>query len=389
MGSQFNAVNLRGFKEAVCGVLHIRCSFSASLLGKWKTAILQLLRAHQYRFVKDTKHEPRELLSDRFLDSTERLDDDAIAHGRDFNFLLDTSAIAQILCFGALFMCLPIDRSAPPPSSSTLPVSEFDVPKPEPADTATPTPTTTDDPHRIAADVLADLLSNAADPPLDGAVDSLFSLKVGEISPVHKTLMPPFCTVLLQPLKEWLTRLRGNADSALMLEDPSRPKHHPAPSCDRLQGSSKSLADPHLRNVRRVPPSVETAVFDPEQTLHLNDDERKDYRIAEWENPQATEQGREGDVVILLTNRLDVTRATGGFLDDHLRLNIALTRCKHGQFVLGKAREIIGLQVNLTKIISIKKGRENESPTKSVGETIKKIKKFRRHPLDECRHRLD
>ncbi|VDP55475.1 unnamed protein product [Heligmosomoides polygyrus] len=79
-----------------------------------------------------------------------------------------------------------MDSSVPLPSSPTVPVSEFDVPKPEPADTATPTPATTDDPDSIAADVLADLLVNVTNPPFDDA-DSLFSPKVGEVSPIHET----------------------------------------------------------------------------------------------------------------------------------------------------------------------------------------------------------
>ncbi|VDP07021.1 unnamed protein product [Heligmosomoides polygyrus] len=89
-------------------------------------------------------------------------------------------------CLSALFLCLLLDPSAPPPSSPTLLVSELDVPKPEPADTATPTPATTDDPDSIAADVLSNLLSNVANPPFDDAVDSLFSPKVGEVSPIHE-----------------------------------------------------------------------------------------------------------------------------------------------------------------------------------------------------------
>lgn len=56
----------------------------------------ETLRA--YAHGTDTKHEPGELLSDAFLDSPERLNDDAIAHRRDGNFLHDanSSAIAQV-----------------------------------------------------------------------------------------------------------------------------------------------------------------------------------------------------------------------------------------------------------------------------------------------------
>ncbi|VDP11605.1 unnamed protein product [Heligmosomoides polygyrus] len=136
----------------------------------------------------------------------------------DWDLFLPACAFAyNTFCLSALFVCLLMDSSALLPSSPTLPVSEFDVPKPEPADTATPTPATTDDPDSIAADVLADLLVNVTNPPFDDA-DSLFSPKVGEVSPIHETeadregtlfllsRIPLFCIVLLQPLKEWLTR---------------------------------------------------------------------------------------------------------------------------------------------------------------------------------------
>ncbi|VDP30774.1 unnamed protein product [Heligmosomoides polygyrus] len=46
-------------------------------------------------------------------------------------------------------------------------------------------------------------------------------------------------------------------------------------------------------------------------------------------------QGREFDIVILLTTRSDVDPDTSNFLDDPLRMNVALTRCRHGQIVLG------------------------------------------------------
>ncbi|XGW22832.1 hypothetical protein V3C99_005226 [Haemonchus contortus] len=46
-------------------------------------------------------------------------------------------------------------------------------------------------------------------------------------------------------------------------------------------------------------------------------------------------QGREMDVVIILTTRTDVDETSGNFLNDIQRMNVALTRCKYGQFVLG------------------------------------------------------
>ncbi|XGW28985.1 hypothetical protein V3C99_008637 [Haemonchus contortus] len=46
-------------------------------------------------------------------------------------------------------------------------------------------------------------------------------------------------------------------------------------------------------------------------------------------------QGREMDVAIILTTRTDVDEASGNFLNDIQQMNVALTRCKYGQFVLG------------------------------------------------------
>ncbi|WKX90919.1 hypothetical protein Q1695_009625 [Nippostrongylus brasiliensis] len=46
-------------------------------------------------------------------------------------------------------------------------------------------------------------------------------------------------------------------------------------------------------------------------------------------------QGREADIVLLLTTRTDISPETGDFLDDAFRFNVAITRCRHGLFVLG------------------------------------------------------
>ncbi|KHJ77484.1 hypothetical protein OESDEN_22896, partial [Oesophagostomum dentatum] len=51
-------------------------------------------------------------------------------------------------------------------------------------------------------------------------------------------------------------------------------------------------------------------------------------------------QGRETDIVILLTTRTDIQLNQGDFIDDRLRMNVALTRSKHGLFVLGKAKAL-------------------------------------------------
>ncbi|WKY11774.1 hypothetical protein Q1695_003385 [Nippostrongylus brasiliensis] len=47
-------------------------------------------------------------------------------------------------------------------------------------------------------------------------------------------------------------------------------------------------------------------------------------------------QGREADIVLLLTTRTDVSldNETGDFLDCAFRFNVEITRCRHELFVL-------------------------------------------------------
>ncbi|VDO04881.1 unnamed protein product [Haemonchus placei] len=54
-------------------------------------------------------------------------------------------------------------------------------------------------------------------------------------------------------------------------------------------------------------------------------------------------QGREKDIVILLTTRTGFDADRGEFLNDPHRLNVALSRCRHGQFVLGHEQSLVGL----------------------------------------------
>ncbi|XGW21519.1 hypothetical protein V3C99_004464, partial [Haemonchus contortus] len=54
-------------------------------------------------------------------------------------------------------------------------------------------------------------------------------------------------------------------------------------------------------------------------------------------------QGREIDVVVILTTRTMVDRSSGEFLDDHKRLNVAITRCRHGLFILANVGALHGL----------------------------------------------
>ncbi|CAJ0610562.1 unnamed protein product [Cylicocyclus nassatus] len=51
-------------------------------------------------------------------------------------------------------------------------------------------------------------------------------------------------------------------------------------------------------------------------------------------------QGREKEVVIILTTRTDAELGTAEFLDDYRRMNVALTRCRQGQFVFGHAEAL-------------------------------------------------
>ncbi|KIH55716.1 hypothetical protein ANCDUO_14121 [Ancylostoma duodenale] len=55
-------------------------------------------------------------------------------------------------------------------------------------------------------------------------------------------------------------------------------------------------------------------------------------------------QGRKMDIVILLTTRTDIEANEAEFLDDKLRMNVAVTRCRRGKFVLGKVSALEKLQ---------------------------------------------
>ncbi|XGW14332.1 hypothetical protein V3C99_000561 [Haemonchus contortus] len=49
-------------------------------------------------------------------------------------------------------------------------------------------------------------------------------------------------------------------------------------------------------------------------------------------------QGREKDVVILLTTKTKFSQdPEGEFINDYRRLNVAATRSRHGQFIVGQA----------------------------------------------------
>nr|CDJ91015.1 Dsec\GM13241-PA [Haemonchus contortus] len=54
-------------------------------------------------------------------------------------------------------------------------------------------------------------------------------------------------------------------------------------------------------------------------------------------------QGREKDIVILLTTRTGFEADHAEFLNDPHRLNVALSRCRHGQFVLGHEQSLTTL----------------------------------------------
>ncbi|VDO19315.1 unnamed protein product [Heligmosomoides polygyrus] len=57
-------------------------------------------------------------------------------------------------------------------------------------------------------------------------------------------------------------------------------------------------------------------------------------------------QGREKNVVVLFTTKEDFQADDAEFLDDPHRMNVARTRCKHGQFVLDHQVGLSGLFVN-------------------------------------------
>ena len=49
--------------------------------------------------------------------------------------------------------------------------------------------------------------------------------------------------------------------------------------------------------------------------------------------------------MILLTTATDNTPDSGDFLDDYHRVNVAMTRCRHGQFLLGNAQSLATVPV--------------------------------------------
>ncbi|KAL6739430.1 hypothetical protein Aduo_012887 [Ancylostoma duodenale] len=46
-------------------------------------------------------------------------------------------------------------------------------------------------------------------------------------------------------------------------------------------------------------------------------------------------QGREKEIVILLTTKTHFTPESADFLDEYRRMNVAMSRCRQGQFILG------------------------------------------------------
>ncbi|XGW33926.1 hypothetical protein V3C99_017999 [Haemonchus contortus] len=54
-------------------------------------------------------------------------------------------------------------------------------------------------------------------------------------------------------------------------------------------------------------------------------------------------QGREKEVVVILTTKNDFSPNEADFLDDYRRLNVAVSRCRHGQFIFGYAQALRAL----------------------------------------------
>ncbi|KIH58536.1 hypothetical protein ANCDUO_11259 [Ancylostoma duodenale] len=52
-------------------------------------------------------------------------------------------------------------------------------------------------------------------------------------------------------------------------------------------------------------------------------------------------QDREMEVVILLTTKTHFSPDSAEFLDDHKRMNVALSRCRHGQFISGHVPSLV------------------------------------------------
>uniref|UniRef100_A0A7I5ECZ1 AAA_12 domain-containing protein n=1 Tax=Haemonchus contortus TaxID=6289 RepID=A0A7I5ECZ1_HAECO len=54
-------------------------------------------------------------------------------------------------------------------------------------------------------------------------------------------------------------------------------------------------------------------------------------------------QGREKEVVVILTTKNDFSPDEADFFDDYRRLNVAVSRCRHGQFIFGYATALRAL----------------------------------------------
>ncbi|XGW34372.1 hypothetical protein V3C99_018332 [Haemonchus contortus] len=122
----------------------------------------------------------------------------------------------------------------------------------------------------------------------------------------------------------------------------------PGESTKSLSGSHSNSADSEVcRQVvtsllrKNVPPaSIAIIVFYKEQSRSL-----AHFASASSVNLHTVDsvQGREKDIVILLTTRTKFDPSSGEFLNDPHRLNVALSRCRHGQFVLGHEKSLAGL----------------------------------------------
>ncbi|KAK6760821.1 hypothetical protein RB195_022040 [Necator americanus] len=51
-------------------------------------------------------------------------------------------------------------------------------------------------------------------------------------------------------------------------------------------------------------------------------------------------QGREKEVVLLLTTRTHVAPESAEFLDEYRRMNVAISQCRQGQFIFGHVRSL-------------------------------------------------
>ncbi|VDK53357.1 unnamed protein product [Cylicostephanus goldi] len=117
-----------------------------------------------------------------------------------------------------------------------------------------------------------------------------------------------------------------------------RPPH--APSRSYFNSTETELCQTivtRLLNRHISPDAISILSFYKEQMRRLTDFAHENHiELATVDSIQ----GREKEIVILLTTRTNFQPSSGDFLNDQNRMNVALTRCRQGLFVLGHVNSL-------------------------------------------------